>query len=100
MNGTWAVPLDLAQAFGPRPMCPACNHGRLHPYRITVPLGGFDGRDTAVGWVAVCSKPQPIGDGTRGDEFFGEYEKDRPTSGCGFSMALTPGPTRSEDRQR
>lgn len=101
---TLAVPLDWLDdaSGGPgtgQPLCPACPHGRLHPFRVTIVLsradGTWNGADHLEGWVAVCQGnrdhlqarqqyrqaaglPKPALDAS--------VEVEHP--GCGFSMPM------------
>lgn len=79
-DGTTAVPTSLLTQGGERrALCPACVGGRLHPYRVELNLGGWQGFDQADGWVAVCDGSQPdLG------------ESDEPAEPCGFAMPITP----------
>lgn len=80
-DGTVAVPTSLlVDGHGRRrALCPACAGGRLHPYRVELDLGGFDGWDYADGWVAVCAGSRPdLG------------ESDERAEPCGFAMPVTP----------
>lgn len=81
-DGTTAVPMSLVVAEDGsrrRALCPSCIGGRLHPYKIQIDLGGFEGISHLTGWVAVCA-------GSRAD--LGESQVDLPA--CGFSTPLTP----------
>jgi len=45
VSDTIAVPLDFLNAANGgngRPLCPACNGGRLHPYKVTFNLTGLN----------------------------------------------------------
>lgn len=78
-DGTVAVPRDLVEdpsAGKRRSLCPVCS-GKLHPYKIHVDLGGYQGWVFGSAWVAVC-----VGgiSSHTGDEW-------KP---CGFSVRLEP----------
>lgn len=88
MSETTAVPTDwLVRAHmgqdNVQPMCPGCPTGRLHPYRVTIPLtvgvDRWNGVDYLEGWVAVCQ-------GAKAGEHF--VETDQPP--CGFALPMTP----------
>lgn len=105
MAETYAIALDtlVAAAYGDamdaQPLCPGCIGGRLHPYRVTIPLGfpGFQGVETLTGWVARC-----VGnaDYIRAVQKLVEQHPgiDMPVpdlvESCGFAMPMTPGPSR------
>lgn len=87
--GTQAVPTDfLVRAnmgdWNP-PLCPGCRLGRLHPFRVEVDFGlpGFHGVSGLTGWVVVCQ-------GAKAGEHFVEQDLEP----CGFSMPMTPVPSR------
>lgn len=79
-DGTRAVPLDLIEdGFNKRrALCPVCKTGVLHPYKVSVDLGGMSGQQFGVGWVAIC-----VG-GKAGERYL---ESD--SEPCGFSLPLT-----------
>lgn len=101
MSEMRAMPLDLLAArneagYGSgQPLCPACIHGRLHPYRVTIGLGGYQGVDYLDGWVAMC-----VGNAEDNQltveqlRRAGEVDP-KPMAAdvppCGFTMAMTPG---------
>jgi hypothetical protein len=109
MSDTWAVPTDfLAQANmsadSGQPLCPGCNGGRLHPYKVTIgleglnpegnraPYGGWHGVDYLEGWVAVC-----VGNAAANrklSERYAALDEEPPVDpevpACGFSMPMTP----------
>lgn len=83
-EGTTAIPTSLIvdQSAGVRrSLCPACVGGRLHPHKVEVNLGGFQGYSSAFGWVAVCVGADPAVDGSE--------QRIEP---CGFSLPVTPRP--------
>jgi hypothetical protein len=67
VTGTVAVPLDWLKRAYPavgdltgQPLCPGCDGGYLHPYRVDINLAGpdgpwLDGVTRLTGWVAVCA---------------------------------------------
>lgn len=78
-DGTVAVPDDLVSnrdAGVSRSYCPACP-GRLHPYKLSVNLGGFEGMALGFAWVAVCDGADPA-----------LHESEEPLRPCGFSVPL------------
>lgn len=95
MSETRAVQLEqlvkanAGQGPYPLPLCPGCIGGRLHPYRVLIPIGpvrGYSGLHYLEGWVAVCV----------GDE---DYKRERAKTHdyhdnkdclppCGFSMPM------------
>jgi hypothetical protein len=113
VSETLAVPLDWlddANGYGNgQPLCPSCQAGRLHPFKVTVGLSaggdGWSGVDYLEGWVAVCrgngdylrqqrqvrdSYPQDA-DGLAAEP--GTDELEQPP--CGFSMPMQPHQRRS-----
>jgi hypothetical protein len=83
-EGTTAVPTSLIvnRAMGVRrSLCPACFGGRLHPYKVEVSLGGFQGYRSADGWVVVCVGADPDTDGS-----------EQRIESCGFSLPVEPRP--------
>lgn len=79
-DGTTAIPTTLLTQFGDRrALCPACVGGRLHPYKVSINLGGFEGYRHGSGFVAVCAGARPDLD-----------ECEEPIEACGFAMAITP----------
>lgn len=83
-QGTQAVPLSLVHnpdVGVRRSLCPGCTGGRLHPYRLSVDLGGYQGMSHGTAWVAVC-----VGSDPRYDMV------DEPSLPCGFTVRLDPVP--------
>ena len=79
-DGTCAVPLYLIEdGFNKRrSLCPGCTGGLLHPYKVSVGLGGFAGQEVGIGWVAICVGGKA-----------GERGKETDSPRCGFSLPLT-----------
>lgn len=79
-EGTRAVPLSLIEdGFNMRrSLCPNCNGGLLHPYKVSVELGGFDGQEVGIGWVAICKGAKA-----------GERSRETASEPCGFTLPLT-----------
>jgi hypothetical protein len=85
-QGTEAVPLSLVHnpdVGVRRSLCPACKWGHLHPYRLSVDLGGYQGMSHGTAWVAVCVGSHPARDMV-----------DEPSPPCGFTVRLDPVPER------
>jgi len=94
MSDTIAMPQSLLEKCNlgesPNPLCPACGHGRLHPYYVSfstsvMPGAGWYGADYLNGFVGVCV-------GIKNSPHVKDAEP------CGFSMQLTPGRTGRMDR--
>lgn len=98
MSDTTPVPYNVlvgANSFEEgQPRCPSCFWGRLHPYRVTMPLSRADraledflGADYLTGWVAVCvgnhSRNKDAEQRERGDLV--EVNQ----APCGFTMGMT-----------
>lgn len=84
-DGTMAVSTDLISNYHAgvnRSYCPACRGGRLHPYKLSVNLGGFQGMASGSAWVAVCAGADPA-----------LHESEEPLKPCGFSVPLVPSPS-------
>lgn len=104
MSDTVAVPLAdfervaMSGRGNAQPLCPSCNGGRLHPYRVTmtVPRNSGDWLGLNLeGWVAVC-----VGNGDYRRAMLELFPDDEGTDEapnevepCGFSMALQPVPS-------
>lgn len=103
MAETYAIDLDMlvrasmGDPLDAQPLCPACRDGRLHPYRVTIPLGfpGFQGVQALTGWVARCVGN---GDYVRAMQKMREKYPDvwvpEEVESCGFVMPMTPNATR------
>lgn len=89
---TEAVPLNVLREgalWGTgQPLCPSCKIGRLHPYRVMIPLGvrGWGLANVLVGWVAIC-----VGDAdaVRMEvEAFARDEGSATNPPCGFTLPM------------
>ena len=79
-DGTRAVPLELIEdgVNKRRALCPACPTGFLHPYRVSVDLGGMEGQQVGIAWVAICKGAKA-----------GERYRVEAAEPCGFTLPLT-----------
>lgn len=90
MSDTYAISLDrMLEGAAGQPLCPSCNSGRLHPYRIEVSFLPYMGVSGVEAWVLRC-----VGNAS----YRSWYEKrgldplPEPAEPCGFAVSATPQP--------